>query len=246
MPVSMNTKFAYVALFDILGFSDLVKKNELTKVTDTYSRATAVFEELLGHVNSMNKSFNMDIVIERRSFSDTFLMYTSKTDDRALLSLLTACDGLFIGAIENKLLLRGAITQGEIIVQTGVEIGRSIVDAYESEQLQDWSGCWVTDQCLSDIDLSTYFADKTLVQYEIPLKNGIVNTYVAFNWVKSLARKAMFENKNKDIEAQQILEELSFMNAQHTDWAIRRKLDNTKRFMEFVLSTDFINAYKNG
>ena len=244
MPVPM--KIAYVALFDILGFSELVRRNELSIVADAYSGAKEALADILSHVNALNEGFKVDVAVGYRSFSDTFLIHTSDTSEDAFLSLLAACDGLFIGAIENKLLLRGAVTRGEIITQAGMEIGRPIVDAYKTEQRQDWSGCWITDQCFSDIDVNTYFAHKSLVQYEIPLKDGEVKTCVAFNWVKSLTWKVMFENKKNDFGLEQIEAQVSFMNQRRTDWAIRRKLDNTKKFMEFVLSPDFIEAYKKG
>ena len=244
VPVPVSKEVVYVALFDILGFTELVEKNELSKVADTYSRAKEIFEEILGHINAMNRGFKKDVVIEYRSFSDTFLIYTSTINDGAFLSLLAACDGLFIGAIENKLLIRGAITCGELLAQAGVEIGKPIVEAYKSEQRQDWSGCWITDECLTGINLSGYLADRSLVRYEIPLKDGEVKTYIAFNWVKSLAWKAMFENRKKDFELSQIESQLGFINEEHNDWKIRRKLENTRKFIKFVLSSDFIQAYK--
>ena len=73
----------------------------------------------------------MGITVDTHSFSDTFLIYTSDTSGDSFLSLLAACDSLFIGAIENELLLRGAITYGELIISAGVEIGKPIVEAYE-------------------------------------------------------------------------------------------------------------------
>jgi hypothetical protein len=243
MSVSNSREDAYVALFDILGFSKIVERNELDRIADTYSRAKAVFEEILSHINAVNKGFT-DIEIEYRSFSDTFLIYTSRTGDEAFLSMLAACDGLFIGGIENKLLLRGAVTRGEIITKAGMEIGRPIVDAYRNEQIQEWSGCWVSDECLADFDATNNFADKSLVLYEIPLKNGEVKNYVAFNWVKSLAWKAMYENKKNDFELKQIEDMINFMNEQQADWAVRRKQYNTIKFVEYVTSPEFIMAYK--
>lgn len=244
MVVNGNTN-VYVALFDILGFSELVKNNELNRVADSYSRAKEVFEDIRGHVNAMNKGFKMmDVTVECRSFSDTFLIYTSKTGDRAFLSLLTACDGLFIGAIENGLLLRGSITRGAIIAQTGVEIGKPIVDAYKNEQRQEWSGCWISNDCLEDIDLTKFLSDKSLVEYEIPLKDGKVERCIAFNWVKSLVWKAMHEKGKNNFDLKQIEDLVCFMNNEETDWPVRRKQNNTRKFLDYVLSPDFMAAYK--
>lgn len=243
MSATLSRDAVYVALFDILGFSKLVEQNELDRVADAYSRAKEVFKNILSHINEVNKGFT-DISVEYRSFSDTFLIYTSKTGEDAFLSLLAACDGLFIGGIENKLPLRGAIAQGEIIVQAGMEIGRPIVDAYRNEQRQEWSGCWISDQCLSGFDVSKYFADKSLVQYEIPLKDGEGKKYVAFNWVKSLAWKVLYENKKNDFEVEQIENMMEFMNEESSDLHVRRKQDNTRKFLKYALSPDFVVEYK--
>lgn len=244
MPKEISSKDCFVALFDILGFGELVRKNELGRVAKTYSRAKKAFKDILSHINAMNKGFKMDVTVKYRNFSDTFLIYTSMTGEGAFPSLLAACDGLFIGAIENRLLIRGAVTCGELIVSAGVEIGQPIVDAYKSEQNQDWSGCWITQRCISRIDIRDYLTDKSLVKYRIPLKDGKVKTYFAFNWVKSLTFKAMFENRRNDFTLEQIKDQIRFINDECSDWAIHRKLDNTNRFIGFVLSNEFIKAYK--
>ena len=97
-------------------------------------------------------------------------------------------------------------------------------------QADDWENEWLT--------CPTY-------GWQSKFLDGKVETYVAFNWVKSLAWRAMFENRKNDFEVVQIEEQISFINEKHTDWAIRRKLHNTRKFVEFVLSPDFIRSYKN-
>jgi hypothetical protein len=244
MSENIGKREAFVALFDILGFQELVKNNQLDKVANAYSRVKEVFEDILSHVNALNKGFKMGITVDTHSFSDTFLIYTSDTSADSFLSLLAACDSLFIGAIENELLLRGAITYGELIISAGVEIGKPIVEAYESEKKQDWSGCWIMDQCRSKIDISNYLKDGSIVEYQIPFKHGQVKSCFAFNWVKSLTYKAMFENMKNDFTVDQIKEQVSFARNEVSDWAIRRKLDNTNRFVDFVLTPEFIALYK--
>jgi hypothetical protein len=70
--------------------------------------------------------------------------------------------------------------------------------------------------------------------------------YFAFNWVKSLTFKTMFKNRRNDFTLEQIKDQIRFINDKYSNWAIRRKLDNTNRFVDFVLSSKFIKAYKAG
>jgi len=246
MSKELGQKDCFVALFDILGFSELVRKNELGRVANTYSRAKKVFKEMLSYVNALNKGFKKNVTVKYRSFSDTFLIYTSTANEDDFDSLLAACDGLFIGAIENRLLIRGAVTCGELIISAGVEIGKPIVDAYNSEQKEDWSGCWITEKCISKINITSYLKDGSVVKYKIPLKDGEVKMYFALNWVKSLTFKTMFKNRRNDFTLEQIKDQIRFINDKYSNWAIRRKLDNTNRFVDFVLSSKFIKAYKAG
>jgi len=128
----------------------------------------------------------------------------------------------------------------------GIEIGRSIVEAYKNEQKQEWIGCWISDEAVSKLDISDYLADKSLVKYEIPLKTGEVQRRLAFNWVKSVCWKAMFENRKNDFTTDQIREATAFGSVTASEWDIRRKIDNTKLFVEFALSPDFVDKYKSG
>lgn len=231
----------FVALFDILGFSNLVKNNELDKVAGTYLRAKKEFENTISHINALLQKDTVTF----RIFSDTFLIYTSGINDMSFLALLAASDSLFLAAIENGLSIRGAITVGELIVSDGIEIGKPIVDAYENEKKQDWIGCWITDHCMNKINKNEHLPGKDIVEYEIPLKDGEIKKGYAFNWVKSLPRKIMFEKKRNDFTLKEIKDELKCFQKKPHDWSIKRKLDNTNKFIEFVLSPEFLEIYKS-
>src|SRR3972149_7120522 len=230
---------SFVALFDILGFSDLVKDNELDKVVRTYLRAKKEFENTISHINAILQKD----AVSFRNFSDTFLIYTSEVNDMSFLALLAACDSLFLAAIENELLIRGAITVGELIVSDGIEIGKAIVEAYENEKKQDWIGCWITDHCMNKIIKNEHLPGKDIVEYEIPFKDGAIKKGYAFNWIKSLPRKVMFANKKNDFTLEEIKNELKLFQKKPLDWSIKRKHDNTNKFIEFVLSPEFLEIY---
>lgn len=244
MNKNITKKESFVALFDILGFGDLIKNNELEKVANTYIKAKKNFEDNISHVNSLLQKDAVTFHI----FSDTFLIYTSKVNDKSFLALLVACDFLFLAAIENELRIRGATAVGELIVSNGIEIGKPIVEAYENEKKQEWMGCWINDNCMSKItriNRNKHLTGKSIVKYEIPLKDHKVKKRYAFNWVKSLPNKIMCAKKKNDFTLEEIKKEIKFLRRKPPDLSIRRKLNNTIKFIDFVLSPEFIKIYKS-
>ena len=68
----------------------------------------------------------------------------------------------------------------------------------------------ISDDCLPELDIDEYLADRSLVEYEGPLKTGEVQKRLAFNSVKSLCWKIMFENRKNDFAIDQIKEADTF------------------------------------
>jgi hypothetical protein len=244
----MGTKFnraeCFVGVFDILGFSNLIKTRKLEEVAELYSTVKKYFEEMLNYANSL---CNRDIV-KFYNFSDTFLIHTQNKDDINFQTLLYACDALFLGfneaAQKNNIAIRGAINYGEIMSVEGILIGKPIIEAFEKEKQQEWIGCWIGDDCLNKNRLSEYICDKSIVEYVIPLKNGIVKNCYAFNWVKSIAHKYKVENKNFNFGSKEIIGEINFLKFEPEKWDVKRKYSNTFTFVERVTTLEFVEEYR--
>jgi hypothetical protein len=245
MTENVREREVFVGLFDILGFRELVRNKELSKVADTYRKAKSDIQDSINYVNDLHRYYRRKDRVKFRAFSDTFLIYTSGTSENCFLSILGACGSLFSAAVEHSLPLRGSVTRGPLMSSSGVELGKAIVEAYENEQKQDWIGCWIAEPCILKTDITKYIASKRIVPYEIPLKDGEVHSRLAFNWVQSVSWKVMLENGRNDFTSDQIIEAITFTDGTPNDWATRRKLENTKRFVEFVLSPEFIESYKS-
>ena len=99
---------SFVALFDILGFSDLVGSCRLASVAKMYGSAAKDFKKRIK--NDVPKGLRPKFVL---SFSDTFLICTDGITFKDFQAILYACDSLFIAAVENRLKIRGAVTVPE-------------------------------------------------------------------------------------------------------------------------------------
>lgn len=244
METRFNRTECFVGVFDILRFSNLIKTCKLEEVAELYSKVKKYFEEMLDYANLL---WNRDLV-KFYNFSDTFLTNTRNKDDNNFQTLLYACDALFLGVNEaaqnNNIAIRGAITSGEIISVEGVLMGQPIIEAFEKEKQQEWIGCWITDRCLNRNQLDEYICDKSIVEYDIPLKeNEIVKNCYAFNWVKSIANKYKVDKKNFNFGRKEIMEEINFFKCESERWDLKRKHDNTISFVERVTTPEFVKEY---
>ena len=216
----------FVGLFDILGFSNMVKNDQLEYVWKSYNdikpSTTFIKDNLESYLK--RKIVNID------TFSDTFLIYTADHRDKRqedideyFNAMLGVCDALFHSANSNEIPIRGAITVGELIVDEGLLLGKPIVEAYEMEQNQNWMGCWISDdavKCVSKRLLDRQMNGNLILKYKIPLKKGDIKECYVFNWADSF-----FENN---------WEHGFFKVKSNHDWCSEQKHRNTRDFIKFM------------
>jgi hypothetical protein len=231
---------SFVALFDILGFRELIGRSETIKVAKTYEKMKSDFTKYTDIVSQASHS-----KIVSRCFSDTFLLYTTEPSDASFRALIIACQFLYLAALSNRLYLRGAVTYGELTVSEEMEIGPAIVEAYEHEQKQDWMGCWVTESCISRVsDLKRYLDEKSIVKYEIPLKSGIIEEKYAFNWIYLfVVLDSYLNDRPSDTKSRIASLARSMSKWDNLNWEGMRKLENTKRFLKLITSPQFVMRY---
>ncbi len=226
MSIELPKRMCFVGLFDILGFSNLVKNNQLEKVWKAYSEIKTSASFIKTNLESI---FKMKI-INVENFSDTFLMYTTDCNnkkeediDECFNSLLGVCDALFHSANTNGIPIRGAITIGEVIVDKGIHIGKPIVEAYEMGQCQDWIGCWISNDAIEHISnrlLERHIKGNLILRYKIPFKCGRIKNCYVFNWV------------NLPLEGDYDFGVLKVRPGH--DWSAERKHINTRRYIDYV------------
>jgi hypothetical protein len=233
---------SFVALFDILGFKELLKNSEVGTVAATYD---SMRREISKYTDDINRALQSKVV--SRCFSDTFLLYTVDTTKESFDGLVIACFFLYFAAISNKLCLRGAITVGDLLVTDGMEIGRPIVKAYNNEQKQDWMGCWIDDECLSQPQ--QYLDRKWIVKYQIPLKGKecLCERY-ALNWLYlfcDMDSRLGLRAGSRPFDKRRISKLINISQWNPENWDQKRKVDNTKRFLNFVSGPEFLAHYNS-
>lgn len=220
----------YVALFDILGFKTIVGNNLLDRVVQIFgeflkdAEGYQIFATVLGPESRQLISFKV--------FSDTIFVYSHDDSIEAFQRLVKFCQFLVGNSFNKGLLLRGAITKGEVVIRDDIFIGKPIVRAYQMEQEQDWVGCWIDDVCVSDEKpkYRSLIWDYAFIQYDIPLKSGVVEQHWALNWVWAVA----LPTKKKEIDSE-INRRFTILSQQTgMTWDVKRKIANTKMFIEYA------------
>lgn len=122
-------KSGYVALFDVLGFSERVVRNGdgLDRYIQTVLNVTAPFEIQLKQLGAI-------------LFSDTVFVYTFDDEPNSFEDILTVSSRLLHAFIVSGVPERGAISHGEFVRSEHDEhgtviAGRPIIDAHHYEAL---------------------------------------------------------------------------------------------------------------
>ena len=128
----------FVALIDILGFQEFVRR------PDFDARVQQYLTTLDGIVGRSAQE------ISYQQASDSTILATADLGEEALRSLLETVSAISLAAlVEMDLPMRGGIASGRYAVQdagrggSGIA-GPAVVDAYRTEQKQDWVGAMLS------------------------------------------------------------------------------------------------------
>ncbi len=173
---------AMVAVLDILGFKKLVHTLPLETITNDvlgYLRqalASAIYQcDTPSDTPSVDELKNQSRV-GFAWFSDTLLFYTRNDNLEECQNLIQTVSWL-IGhtVLVPGLRLRGGIAYGELFHDSinDIYIGKAIVDAYQLEKKQEWSGGAFTKSAKEKIP-SQYctgrYLDWPIIEYDVPIK----------------------------------------------------------------------------
>lgn len=229
----------FVAFLDILGFKDLITKNEEDLIAKLFNEVSAKsrrsLETQLKLSSLLFEESEVDKV-EALSISDSLVIWTHR-DSIYSFSLIAAYVKSVLGHfMDNGVPLRGAITRGPICVteaefangykQTNV-FGKGIVRAYTLEDQQQWSGCIIDPTCVEHLKKTeqgrSLVESYSFVEYEVPLKRGDVVPLTALNWTAPYD-VSWYENGEK------IRESFAMHNKCINDWSVKVKIENTIKF----------------
>jgi hypothetical protein len=170
----------FVAFFDIMGFKELVERNEHNFVVEKLKilkNAINITNGLKG-VNELEiqKNFSDSKAI---TFSDSIIIFTKEDTNKDLNKILLDCSYVLCEALKNGIGIKGAISFGNVTVdfENSLFFGRPIIDAYLlHDQIQLYSVIVDNnvERIINNNDLIEPYKDL-VVSYKTNLKTGKVN-----------------------------------------------------------------------
>jgi len=223
---NMNNKpiKGFFGFFDILGYGKLNEKNNLEKLIGIFKKNILDIDKRAVTIDNIDKnqmlSFPFQSRVKTLNFSDTIILYQETFEsllDIGPSILLKSCL-LLRFAFEGGIPLRGAISYGKYYVHDRCVLGKPIIEAYENEKKQDWSGavlCKSAEEKLqalskrleitrpfnyrgitiNPMDWFIFSLDRLLYRYPVPYKNqSNEEKRLALCWDDFMADFAGLEN----------------------------------------------------
>ncbi len=184
-----------VAFCDILGFSALVEGKPLESVVENvlgwFSRS---LHHSLHHGEFPGERPSLRQLQDHAHlglfwFSDSILIFTKEDSDDCVRRLLETLGWLHFETITSgRTMIRSGIAYGEAHIDTeeAIFVGKPIIDAYQLEQSQAWSGGALAPSAVTRVPEDVRhgrFADWWVSPYSVPLKRSPhqMDT-LAINW----------------------------------------------------------------
>jgi hypothetical protein len=181
-------QFVFVAVFDVLGFREIVNQTPLPQLREMYLRLQRE-KVWAASIPVFGSSGTSEWVIATTIFSDTIVLWAQDTYE-SLDTLIATCSVLIGRSVLMGWPLRGGVAYGECILdrRRRVFIGKPMVNAYQTEQAQDWIGAAFHDSCLSHLRLGQVISTHDdVVHYSVPTKVGKPALEWAIRWGQRIA-----------------------------------------------------------
>jgi hypothetical protein len=243
----MHTHNGLIGFFDILGYQNLLEKNEpediaqsvLNYLTSINATVTTTIKDIIDETTSETtlKDAAKEVLDSLKwiIFSDTILLtipFESKDKYRTTkwLAFLTTCIHLQTEMFRNGLPVRGVINYGKFYLQDTCFAGRSIIEAYDLCNKLELAACILSPYAeaeLKDIisKSNSFQTTKALVhEYLIPTKTG------EFRYLVLSAH--VYDIKDGNI-MKQILSSFWGHN-KDIPLSVQNKISNTEQWLNFI------------
>jgi len=166
----------YLAMLDILGFSDLVDKNNHSELENIFhdlginiKNSIADNNDRLifksdGSLVAIPDTQNYTIGIHVFVMSDTIMLWSDDATGKQFVNLLLVVGSLFCYTFKLGLPLRGAITYGDLddlnkkkgvadrldVIAIHTVFGKAMIEAHQLEKKQNWAGCIIAESAINN------------------------------------------------------------------------------------------------
>jgi hypothetical protein len=229
---------AIVAVFDILGFKEIVRSSSLAEIKrvgktldEIVSASVAI--RLTAPVPNPYDVKGINAYMRRKPtklcdhirFSDTIVLWTDRETQEGLGRVLLSSAALMNSCILLGLPVRGAVTRGAFFVSKDKSnyLGEALVRGHELEVSQEWTGAIVDPirfRGAKWTKLLKYFGEiGLLIRYQAPLRDGPVTWQHCIDWPRTI-----------QLTKQGVRTKLT--PRKNAGWSAKRKFDAAMKFYE--------------
>jgi hypothetical protein len=128
MDIQNQIKERFVAFIDVLGFSELVLRNNIKEIESYFSSIAHTLEKL--------SEFHEENTIEYLAISDSIIIFSKDNDLKSFLTMITFVRNIQITLIDDGFLIRGGIALGQAcyIKKENIIFGKGYIEAYHLEK----------------------------------------------------------------------------------------------------------------
>jgi hypothetical protein len=226
-----------IAVCDILGFTKLVKNSPIDHVVTAhlgYLRKAlyhSIYQKNFPSEPPSLEELKKQGRVGVTWFSDTILFYGLDDSPESSMNVIETVGWLLFETMpKSEVRIRAGVSFGEahIDAQNDIYVGSGIIEAYQLEQIQEWSGGALADSAIEHVNRNSPW----LVSYDVPVKlmSGQRTFFrtLAINWTSGFHYRGRFDLYWLPSREEALLEEL-IMGGE-----IVEKWRNTKSFHEKV------------
>jgi hypothetical protein len=242
----MNISTGWVGFFDILGYANLLQRNEpeliadevvplLTGTEHQVRKGVGIFFDAVTYSQLEAEDFAKFVTdLKWLLFSDTILIAMpadESTDGQSILRWLTffiACNMLQVKLFRAGLPLRGAIDFGRFFIRDTCFAGRPIINAYELCNMLELAACVLTPKASDQLHgheplLGGHGLNALVLEYLVPTKDGERHSFVT---------RASVHEKNIDIR-QQVMKAF-WGHGKDISIDAQKKATNTEQWLRYL------------
>lgn len=199
---SLDPQLAFIAFFDVLGFGARLRQSGLWEVLSTYRNLVAAKIEA-GTLPVLSSRGVTHRQVGSTIFSDCIILWCND-DWEAIQSLVSASAHLIAAAIDIGWPLRGGMAYGQCVLDrdTRIFIGQPIIDAYETEESQQWIGAALHQSVQEHPSLGERIGRlDDIIEYDVPTKKGQPALSHAVHWCPYSSRaRASIEEMKRNLD----------------------------------------------
>ena len=175
----------FVSFLDIMGFKDLVARNEHHVILSKLTKLTDFISEKVGSKEGFH--FSM--------FSDSIMIYSDDSSFQSFETLVEFTSAIVHKSISIGLPIKGAIAKGICTATTGAKLlyfGQPIIDAFKLEENLVIYGVAIHNTAEEEaIKLFDKDGNKHIYDYKVKLKSAASNHFI-LNWYSEDIKESIY------------------------------------------------------